>query len=257
MSRIGTAIAVSGKGGTGKTTLSGLLIVSLVKAGKTPVLAIDADPNATLNETLGVKSDKSIGLLREEVRENIDSIPVGMPKETFLEYQIQDAVIEEKGFDMLAMGRPEGPGCYCYVNSVLRKYMDQISGNYPYVVMDNEAGMEHLARNTTRQADYLLITTDPSIRGIETAARIRDLAEEERLKIGHIYLVVNRVEPDSELNSALKEKIDERKLDLAGIIPRDSLIEEFDLEGKPFFDLPDDAPAMIAAKKILEQITRR
>ncbi len=251
-----TAIAVSGKGGTGKTTLSGMLVVSLVKSGKTPVLAIDADPNATLNETLGVSADKSIGRLREEVRENIEAIPVGMPKETFLEYRIQDAVIEEKGFDLLAMGRPEGPGCYCYVNSVLRKYMDQISGNYPYVVMDNEAGMEHLARQTTRKADHLLITSDPSIRGIETAARLRDLAEEERLQIGRIYLVVNNVAAGEEgLNEVIDEKIKERGLELVGIIPHDDMITRFDLEKKPFFDLPEESPALRAARRILGKIT--
>lgn len=256
LTNISTAIAVSGKGGTGKTTLSGLLIVSLVKTGKTPVLAIDADPNATLNETLGVTSDKSIGNLREEVRENIEAIPAGMPKETFLEYRMQDAIIEEKGFDVLAMGRPEGPGCYCYVNSVLRKYMDQISGNYPYVVMDNEAGMEHLARQTTRKADHLLITSDPSMRGIETAARLRDLAQEERLHIGHTYLVVNNIATaQEELNEAIQEKIKERDLELVGIIPHDELITRFDLEKKPFFDLPEESPALQAARRILGKIT--
>lgn len=247
-----TAIAVSGKGGTGKTTLCGLMVVGLVRRAKTPVLAIDADPNSTLNEVLGVDAAHSIGELREETRENIDAIPTGMPKETFLEYQIQDALVEAKGFDLLVMGRPEGPGCYCYINSVLRKYMDALGGNYPYVVMDNEAGMEHLARQTTQSADHLLITSDASIRGIDTAARIAAMAGNEKLKIGDVHLVLSRV--TSAPHAAILERIKAHGLDLIGTVPNDAAIERSDLEGKSFWELPDDSPALVAAEEILERI---
>ncbi len=249
-------IAVSGKGGTGKTTISGLLVSLLVKSGKKPVLAIDADPNSTLSDTLGADVESSIGSLREDVRENIDAIPAGMAKETYLEYQIQDVLIEGEGFDLLVMGRPEGPGCYCYLNSVLRKYIDILSKNYPYVVMDNEAGMEHLARHTTKDADVLLIVSDPSMRGIETAARIRDLAEEERLSLKRIHLVVNRLDDKKrdKLNDVLLKRIKDLKLDLIGTIPQDELIDKLDLEQKAFWVLPEDSLALVAAKEILVKV---
>ena len=256
-------IAVSGKGGTGKTTLSGLLVVSLIKQGKMPVLAIDADANATLHETLGAAPETTIGDMRENTRKNIGAIPPGVPKETFLELKVQEAVTEGAGFDLLVMGRPEGSGCYCYVNSVLRKYVDVLAGNYPYVVMDNEAGMEHLSRRTSQGADTLLICSDPTVRGIMTAERIAALAGEEDMNVGRVCLVIGR-QPSLPAGSSERagavlpervlEKIKESGLDLIGIIPHDGEIEKIDLAGGSFLDLPDDSPALLAAKEILRKI---
>lgn len=247
------AIAVSGKGGTGKTTLCGLMVAYLKKKKKTPILAIDADANSNLNEVLGVKEPlQAIGALREELLKNVERIPAGVPKESWVEYQLAEALTEEKGFDLLTMGRPEGPGCYCYVNSVLRKYIDLLAGNYPYIVMDNEAGMEHLSRQTTKNADFLLIISDATPRGIRTAARIRDLAKTEELKIGQIFLVVNRL--SGSLSAELKKQIAQHELNLLGTVEEDSLIGQFEMAGKPLFDLPDDAPSLVAMGKIVDKL---
>lgn len=254
---MGMRVAVSGKGGTGKTTLSGLMIVSLIRQGKKPVLAIDADANATLHETLGVIPEGSIGDLREDTRRNIEAIPTGIPKETFIEYRVQEAVTEGEGFDLLVMGRPEGSGCYCYVNSVLRKYIDVLADNYPYVIMDNEAGLEHLSRRTSKGADTLLICSDATVRGIKTAARVRDLAREEDMKVGRIFLVIGRLPAHSDpekINPALFDAVKEYDLALIGVIPYDEGIEEIDIAGGSFFDLPADSSALKAATNILREV---
>ncbi len=254
---MGTKIAISGKGGTGKTTLSGLMIVSLIREGRQPVLAIDADANATLQETLGMMPETTIGQLREHTRKNISAIPTGIPKETFLELKVQEAVTEGEGFDLLVMGRPEGEGCYCYVNSVLRKYVDVLGENYPYVIMDNEAGMEHLSRRTSKGADVLLVCSDPTVRGIKTAARIRDLAREEDMKVGKIYLVIGRMSAGGDphnLSPVLQKEIKENGLELIGTVPYDAGIDEIDAAGGSFFDLPDNSPALVATTDILSKI---
>ncbi len=255
---MGVRVAVSGKGGTGKTTLAGLMIVSLIRQGKKPVLAIDADANATLHETLGIRPAGSIGELREDTRRNIEAIPTGMPKETFIELRVAEAVTEGEGFDLLVMGRPEGSGCYCYVNSVLRKYVDMLADNYPYVIMDNEAGLEHLSRRTSKGADTLLVCSDPTVRGILTASRVRDLAREEDMHVGKIYLVIGRLpagtEPDK-LNTALLKAIKEQDLTLIGVIPYDESIADMDISGGSFFDLPAESPAIKAATSILKEVS--
>ena len=249
-------IAVSGKGGTGKTTLSGLLIANLLKQGKKPVLAIDADANATLHETLGVVPETTIGDLRETTRKNIDLIPTGVPKETYLELKVQEAVTEGSGFDLLVMGRPEGSGCYCYVNSVLRKYIDVLADNYPYVVMDNEAGMEHLSRRTSQGADVLVVCSDPTVRGVQTAGRIGEMARDEDMNVGRIYLVIGRLpEGGGALSPAVQDAIAETGLELIGMVPYDAGIENVDIEGGSFVDLPADSAALVAAAEILEKIT--
>lgn len=253
-----TRIAVSGKGGTGKTTLSGLLIVSLIRQGKKPVLAVDADANATLHETLGVMPEGSIGGLREDTRRNIEAIPTGIPKETFIEYRVAEAVTEGEGFDLLVMGRPEGSGCYCYVNSVLRKYIDALADNYPYVIMDNEAGLEHLSRRTSKGADILLICSDPTLRGILTAARVRDLAREDDMNVGKTYLVIGRLPAGTEsdaIDPALQKSIKEHDLALIGAIPYDEEIAKIDISGGSFFELPEDSYALKAATGILKEVS--
>ena len=250
-------IAVGGKGGVGKTTITGLIIRYLLEKGKTPILAVDADANPNLNEILGVTIDKTdgslrtIGSLREEVLNEIKNLPLGVFKENYLEYKIQEAVIEEKGYDLLVMGRSEGPKCYCYANTVLRKYMDIIASNYNYIVMDNAAGLEHLSRGTTRDVDVLFIISDPTIRGIRTAGRIKQLVHELKLSIEKVFLIVNRVK--NGLDEGLLNEIKNQQLELAGTIPEDSQVFDEDVRCSPIFALPKENKAFEAVGKILER----
>ena len=189
-------IAVAGKGGTGKTTISSLVIRHFVRAGKTPVFAVDADSNFNLNDQLGVEVKSTIGSSREEMKRRItaNEAPQGMSKDDWIQLQMSADLIEAEGFDLLVMGRPEGPGCYCAANNTLRRHLEILSGNYPVVVIDNEAGMEHLSRRTTAKIDLLLLVSEPSPIGIMTAARIRDLAKEMEIQVARIGLVINRVQ---------------------------------------------------------------
>src|SRR4030042_2471319 len=189
-------IALAGKGGTGKTTIAGLTVRYIIARKKMPVLAVDADSNSCLNEALGVDVHATIGKLREESLQTIRSgadRPGGMSMEQIFDYQVQQSLIESKGFDLMVMGRSEGPGCYCAANNIIRKYTDKLSETYPYVVIDNEAGMEHLRRRTTHKVALLLIVTDPSVKGIQTAQRIADLVKELNLDIDRYAVVINRV----------------------------------------------------------------
>ncbi len=244
---MGFNIAVAGKGGTGKTTVAGLMIRYLVSRGKGRVLAIDADANMNLNEVLGVEVHQTIG----QIREGLGNVPQGMTKDAFINYKTQECLVEADGFDLIVMGRPEGPGCYCYANTLCKKYMDEMADNYDYVVLDNEAGMEHLSRRTTHNMDLMLAVTDSSVRGIQAAGRIRDLAEELKLNIGEIAVIVNRVEGD--LEEATRKEIERLGLPLAGVVPSDPNVYAFDLEGKPTFQLPEDSPAYRAVCDIMER----
>lgn len=245
-------ITVAGKGGVGKTTFTGLVARYLINNGKGPIFAVDADANANLNQVLGVEVDQTVGGVREDVLANINSIPAGMTKEAFIELRLQEAIIETKNFDLMVMGRPEGPGCYCYANSLLRKYIDLLSDNYKYVVIDNEAGMEHLSRRTTRDIDMMFIVSDAAPVGIETARRINGLVDELKLKVKERYLVISRAH--GELHPALQKKIEESGLKLAGILPTDEKIIELSYDNKPVLGLADGTPAVEAADKILESI---
>lgn len=242
------SIAVSGKGGTGKTTFTGMIIRFLLATGRTPVLCVDADANMNLNEILGVQVKNTIGEAREMMKKDV---PVGMTKDVWFEYKVQESLTEGRGFDLLAMGRPEGAGCYCAANTLARKSLDLLTGNYRYIVIDNEAGMEHFSRLTTRDVDMLFILSDSSRRGILTAARIRDLIRELNLNIGRELLVVNRV--PGELDADILDEIKKQNLELAGTIPHDEEIYRYDLAGKPTFDLPETSPAVQAARRILEK----
>lgn len=250
-------IAVGGKGGVGKTTITGLIIRYLLEKGKTPILAVDADANSNLNEILGVTIDKTngslrtIGSLREEVLNEIKNLPLGVFKENYLEYKIQEALVEEKGYDLLVMGRTEGPKCYCYANTILRKYMDVIASNYNYIVMDNAAGLEHLSRGTTRDVDVLFIISDPTIRGIRTAGRIKQLIYELNLSIEKVFLIVNRVK--NGLDEGLWDEIKNQHLELAGTIPEDKQVLDEDVRCSPIFALPRENKAVEALSKILER----
>jgi CO dehydrogenase maturation factor len=243
-------IAVSGKGGTGKTTFAGMIIRYLLEKGRGPVLAVDADANANLNEVLGIEVKSTIGEMRERMKEP-DEVPVGMTKDVWFEYKVQEALTEAKGFDLLVMGRPEGAGCYCAANTLARKYIDMLTENYPYVVIDNEAGMEHFSRLTTRDVDLLFVLSDSSRRGIMTAARIRDLVKELKLNIKKDLLVLNRMEGPLQQDTA--EEIKKNRLDLAGIIPSDEEINRFDRNGTPTFRLPSSVPSVQAAWHIFEK----
>jgi CO dehydrogenase maturation factor len=241
-------IAVSGKGGTGKTTLAGMIIRFLLDKGKGPILAVDADSNSNLNEVLGVKVRSTIGDAREMMKKDV---PVGMTKDIWFELKVQESLTEAKGFDLIAMGRPEGPGCYCAANTLARKCLDLLTGNYQYIVIDNEAGMEHFSRLTTRDVDLLFIVSDSSQRGILTASRIRDLIHELDLRIVREVLVINRVQgnPDPQIY----EEVKKQNLELGGILPVDEEVYRYDSEGKPTIQLPLESKAVQAARKIFEK----
>jgi len=241
-------IAVSGKGGTGKTTLAGMIIRFLLDKGKGPILAVDADSNSNLNEVLGVKVRSTIGDAREMMKKDV---PVGMTKDIWFELKVQESLTETKGFDLIAMGRPEGPGCYCAANTLARKCLDLLTGNYQYIVIDNEAGMEHFSRLTTRDVDLLFIVSDSSQRGILTASRIRDLIHELDLRIVREVLVINRVQgnPDPQIY----EEVKKQNLELGGILPVDEEVYRYDSEGKPTIQLPLESKAVQAARKIFEK----
>ncbi|HLE19333.1 MAG TPA: AAA family ATPase [Syntrophales bacterium] len=241
-------IAVCGKGGTGKTTFAGMIIRYLLEKKKGPVLAVDADANANLNEVLGIDIKATIGEMRELMKEEV---PPGMTKDVWFEYKVQEALTEAKGFDLLAMGRPEGAGCYCAANTLARKYIDLLTENYPYIVIDNEAGMEHFSRLTTRDVDLLFIMSDASRRGIITAARIRDLIRELKLNITRDVLVLNRT--NGILEEDIREGLRQSHLDLAGIIPADEEIYRCDINGTPTFLLPTSVPAVQAAWGIFDR----
>lgn len=249
---MGYVIAVAGKGGTGKTTLAAL-IVRLLKEKKTgSVLAIDADPNSNLAEALGVEEKETIGEILDEVAVCPDKIPSGMSKDRFIDYRAQTAISEGEGFDALTMGRPEGPGCYCYVNNVLRDIAAKLVKDYDYVVIDNEAGLEHLSRRTTRYADVLLIVSDNTVVGLKAAKRIGGLAEELKIKIKKKYLIINR--NDRELD---RDKIKGLGLDCIGSIPDDSQISEASSKGASLMLLKDNAASITALRRIGDSIWRK
>ncbi len=248
-------IALAGKGGTGKTTIAGLTVRYIIEKKKRPVLAVDADSNNCLNEVLGVDVHATIGKLREESLQTIRSgaeRPGGMSMEQIFDYQVQQSIIESKGFDLMVMGRPEGPGCYCAANNIIRKYTDKLSETYLYVVIDNEAGMEHLSRRTTHKVDLLLIVSDPAVRGIQTAKRINGLVEELQLEINRRVVIINRISGNE--GADLKNLAEESGLQVAGLVPQDEAIFNLDLLGKPIFQLPDDSKAVKAVFSILDSL---
>ena len=244
------SIALAGKGGTGKTTVAGMLIKYLIKMGKTPVLAVDADSNANLNEVLGLEVDDTLGGAREEMKKGI--VPDGMTKDIFMDMKLQQAIIEDDGYDLIVMGQPEGSGCYCAANTLLTGFLEKLTSNYPYIVMDNEAGMEHISRLTTSNVDILLTVSDTSRRGLQAAMRIDDLTKSLNLGVSKSYLVINQTKeaiPDIALNM-----IKEKGIDLAGTIPEDHTVYEYDLNGRPTIEMPEDSPAVRAAFNIFEKI---
>lgn len=247
-------IAVAGKGGTGKTTISSLVVGYLLRKNKTPVLAVDADANVNLNEQLGVEVESTIGGMREELKKKINAneIPAGMSKDMYMEYLLQDTLIESTGFDLLVMGRPEGPGCYCAANNMLKRYIDVLAKNYPYVVIDNEAGMEHLSRRTTQKIDLLLLISEPSPVGVMTAARIKDLSKDMEISVKQVGLIINRV--NGEFPTSLVEEAEGYGLEVLGTVPADESVVNYALKHIPAMQLPENSPGVRAIDDILSKL---
>jgi CO dehydrogenase maturation factor len=244
-------IAMAGKGGTGKTTISALLIRYLLNKNLAPVLVVDADANANLNELLGLKVERTLGQIRDEMK---TAVPTGMTKETYIEYKMQEALIESKGFDLLVMGQPEGPGCYCAANNLLAKYLEILAKNYRTVIVDNEAGMEHLSRLNLREIDVLISVSDPGPRGIMTAKRIADLTTHLDVQVGKKVLIVNRTLDG--LDPALREEISKTGLVLGGTIRQDTILAAYELKKLSFLDLPSESAAVQDAQAIFDALIR-
>ena len=248
-------IAVAGKGGVGKTTTCGMLIDYLCKKGNGPVLVVDADANSNLNEVLGVEVETSLGAIREEMAqaELKGSIPAGMTKADYADFKFNSAIVEEDDFDMLVMGRTQGKGCYCYVNGVLKTQVDKYAKNYSYIVMDNEAGLEHVARGTLPRVDTMLLISDCSRRGIQAVARIAEMVQEMNLNPTKMGLIVNRA-PGGVLDDGVKAEIEKHGLELLGVLPHDEAVYRCDCDGEPSAKLPDNDPMKIALKGIMQSI---
>lgn len=244
------SIALAGKGGTGKTTMAGLLIKYLVKTERTPVLAVDADCNANLNEVLGLEIEDTLGNAREEMKKGV--VPGGMTKDVFMSMKLEQAVAESEGYDLIVMGQPEGQGCYCAANTLLTGFLEKLQDNYPYIVIDNEAGMEHISRLTTQNVDILLIVSDTSRRGLQAALRINELSKCLNIGVGKSYVVINQVKTEPS-EQALK-LISDSGLELAGTVPDDNNVYEYDFEGRPTIEMPEDSVSVQAAFKIFEKI---
>lgn len=245
-------IAIAGKGGTGKSTLAALIIRWLSERKSRSILAVDADSNVNLNDLLGVRLKETVGAIREEMRTRIADLPGGMTKQQFLEYKIQTSLVEGPDFDLIAMGRPEGPGCYCYANNLLQDILRTLAGNYDYVVIDNEAGMEHLSRRTSQAIDYLLIVSDATSRGIATAGKIGRLLRELETRVGRRYLVLNRVA--GPLSEPVEATIREEKFALLAAIPEDGTLLKMDREGIPIWSAAASSPAYLAVDRMMDSL---
>jgi CO dehydrogenase maturation factor len=246
-------VAIAGKGGVGKTTFTALMMRYLLKnkPGKS-VLAVDADANANLNEALGLEVENTISTMLEDTKKP-NAVPTGMTKEMFIEYKLQAALVETKhSYDLLVMGNPQGSGCYCYPNDLLRKHLETLRTNYDYVVVDNEAGLEHLSRRIISNVDTLIVVSDASARSIRSATRVHDIVKSVNLDVKELYLVVTKV-TGNEIEE-LQAEIDKTGLTLIGTVPLDPMVADFDVKGKALIDLPDDSAAVLAVNSILDKI---
>ncbi len=254
---MGHVIAVAGKGGVGKTTLCGLLIQYLCESGKRPVLAVDADANSNLNEVLGVEVETTLGELREEIeRAGADpnyQIPTGITKANWLEMRLSDALTESDDFDLMVMGRSQGQGCYCFVNGLVQTQVQKLQSNYPYIVVDNEAGLEHVSRGILPSMEKAVLVSDCSRRGVQAAGRIAQLMKEMRMRPDTVGLIVNRA-PEGRLDAGTLEEIEKQGLTLLGVVPHDDTVYRYDCEGRPMVQLPADSPVRQALAKIVEKL---
>jgi CO dehydrogenase maturation factor len=256
-------IALAGKGGVGKTTIAGMVIKYLVQNKPGPVLAIDADPSSNLNMVLGLDLDWTVGDIREDMLAQVKNslvaggaamgaLPGGVSKHDYLDHKIRSSLAEGEAFDLIAMGRSEGTGCYCAVNHNLREVIDSISKNYRYIVIDNEAGMEHLSRRTTRDVQHLLIVSDPTQRGIVAAQRIASFRNELDIRIEHAYLIINRL--PGPMPTAFASEISKLDIPVLGIVPTDEQLSNFEFSGKPLVDLGNDSPVYQAVAGMMGTI---
>jgi CO dehydrogenase maturation factor len=244
------SIAMAGKGGTGKTTVCGLFLDHLVKSGKGPILAVDADANSNLNEVLGVEKPVSLGEIREEIAHSETS---GMSKQEYMDFRFDDALTEKENYDLLVMGRTQGVGCYCFVNDVLKEQIRKYYKNYRYLIVDNEAGLEHVSRGILPPVELILLVSDCSRRGIQAAGRIAAMIIELDIKAQKVGLIVNRA-PEGQLAEGIKEEIALQKLNLIGVLPNDPLVFEYDTEGTPLVNLPLESPVRQALEKIIQSL---
>jgi CO dehydrogenase maturation factor len=247
-------IAVAGKGGSGKTSVASLVIRYLLKNNLGTILAVDADPNSNLADSLGLKAGQTVGRILNSFQGDKMSIPPGTTKEAYLEYQLNAAITESKGLDLVTMGRGEGPECYCYPNVIVRKLIDRLAQNYAYVVMDNEAGMEHLSRRTTQDVDELLLVSDHSVKGVRAIARIRELVAELKLRVKRERIIINMV-PDR-IDPLLQREMERLAMQPATTIPVDDELRQCDLEQRPLLDLPDTSKAVLAVRDLMDRILR-
>jgi CO dehydrogenase maturation factor len=246
---MGYIIALAGKGGTGKTTIAGLIVRCLIEKKMGSILAIDADPNSNLGEVLGAKPGDNIGMILDNISTQPDKLPAGMAKERFIQHQVQSAIQEENGFDLLNMGKPEGPGCYCYVNNVLRGLITKLIDAYDYIIVDNEAGLEHLSRRTCRLADLLIVVSDASSVSLRSAKRIIELANALKFEVKKSFLLINRFNKNIQ-NNLVKET----GLEYLGSLPLEPQIEQLSLQGKSVFDLKSDARILTVLNSLGGQI---
>lgn len=254
---MGHIIAFSGKGGVGKTTLCGLFIQYLCETGRRPVLAVDADANANLNEVLGVEVGVTLGELREEIeRAGSDpryKIPAGITKADYLESRLADALTEEDDYDLMVMGRSQGQGCYCFVNGIVQTQIQRLQSNYPYIVVDNEAGMEHISRGILPAMEIAVLVSDCSRRGVQAAGRIARLMQELNFHPKKVGLIVNRA-PQGRLDQGTLDEIKKQGLKLLGVVPHDEMVYQFDCEGKPTVQLPKNSPVRTALEEIIKKL---
>jgi CO dehydrogenase maturation factor len=248
-------IAVAGKGGTGKTSVAGLVVRYLLRNNMGTVLAVDADPNSNLAESLGLEVNLTVGRILNEFQGEKLNIPPGTTKEAYLEYRLNLAITESKELDLITMGRGEGPECYCYPNTVIRKLVDDWAKNYSFVVMDNEAGMEHLSRRTTQGIDEMLLVSDHSVKGLRALSRIRELIKELKLVIKRESVIINNV--PGEIDPLLKAEMERLGITPAVVIPVDEELKRYDLEQKPLFHLPDTALSVAALNVLLDRLLSR
>lgn len=246
-------IAMAGKGGVGKTTLCGFLIRYLIEKRKGPILAVDADANSNLHEVLGVEVKQQVGTIREDSKHKSKREDLaGVTNVDNMELMINQALIEARGFDLISMGRPEGPGCYCFPNHVIRRFMDKLSDNYPYVVMDNEAGLEHLSRRTTQDTDLMLIVSDASARSLRTVGRVKELITELELRVHRVGLIVNRA--TGELGAETLDVIKDTGVELFGVVQADETLATYDLRNIPLIQLPQEDAALKTAWSIFDSL---
>jgi CO dehydrogenase maturation factor len=247
-------IAITGKGGVGKTTIAALLIDRLIKTGHKPVLAVDADPNTCLDAALGVAVEKTVGGVREEAGEIAGKgMASGISKQQLLEMKISECLVEADDFDLIAMGRPEGPGCYCYANNVLKSVLTEISKHYPYVVLDNEAGLENLSRRIVQKVDLLVMVADPSQRGIETISRLHALALEMETKYLQLAVIINRLRSD-ELPPRVNELKKRINADFVIGLPNNDQLAALSEQGRSLLDLEPGNPVIKRMDFFIEKL---